>query len=34
MGLSKAYDYLPLDCFVAKVAAYEVDMPSLDMIYD
>ena len=34
MDLSKAYDCLPHDLFIAKLAAYGVDFSSLSLIYD
>ena len=34
MDLSKAYDCLPHDLLIAKLAAYGVDLPSLNLIHD
>ena len=34
MDLSKAYDCLPHDLLIAKLAAYKVDFPSLGLLYD
>ena len=34
MDLSKAYDCLPHDLLIAKLAAYGVDFPSLSLLYD